>query len=154
MLATVFAHYETNVILPKRRDPDRMTNVERGFLLTRDRLMDFLSEKLPDGSMRSVHGKATRVSALDLPTQRAFWRVLHKLGCSARSIAIYMSYIAAAVNDAAKPRVVERDGREESSFSGARSSFSSTSLSRLSSRGLGLGLSAHASDSVSGTRYE
>jgi hypothetical protein len=113
MIATVLAHYETNVILPKRRQPDRKTNVERGFLLTRDRLMAFLSEKQPDGSMRSAHGKAARVSELDLPTQRAFWRVLHKLGCSARSIAIYMSYIAAAVNDAAKPRVVDRDGREE-----------------------------------------
>jgi hypothetical protein len=113
MIATVLAHYETNVILPKRRQPDRKTNVERGFLLTRDRLMAFLSEKQPDGSMRSAHGKAARVSELDLPTERAFWRVLHKLGCSARSIAIYMSYIAAAVNDAAKPRVVDRDGREE-----------------------------------------
>jgi len=75
--------------------------------------MDFLNEKLPEGSTRSALGKAARVSELDLPTQRAFCRVLHRQGCSARSIAIYMSYIAAAINDAAKPRIVERDGREE-----------------------------------------
>jgi hypothetical protein len=113
MLATVCSHYETHVLLPKRRLPDRKTNTERGFLLTRDRLMDFFAEVLSDGSTRSPHGKAVRVSELDLPTQRAFWRRLAKLGCSARSISLYMTYMAAAINDAAKPRIVERDGREE-----------------------------------------
>jgi len=113
MLATVLAHYETNIIVPKRRSPDRKTTVEQNFLLTRKRLMDFLSEKQPDGSMRSPNGKAARVSELDLPTQRAFWRRLVKMGCSASSISVYMTSIAAAINDAAKPRIVERDGREE-----------------------------------------
>lgn len=112
MLVTVFAAYETNVVLPKRRQPDRMTNMERGFLLTRDRLMEFFCERQVDGTMRSEHGKAARVAELTLPAQRAFWRLLVKHGCGARSIAIYMSYIAAAINDAAKPRVVERDGHE------------------------------------------
>jgi hypothetical protein len=63
--------------------------------------------------MRSPNGNAARVSELNLPTQRAFWRRLAKMGCRAASISLYMTYIAAAINDAAKPRIIERDGREE-----------------------------------------
>lgn len=106
MLATVWSHYETSVLAKKRRAPDRPTTTEVDFLRTRDRLMAIMAESSP-------HGPAARVAEFDLVAQRALWRSLHHdHGCSAKSISIYMSYLAAAIRDAARPRVVIRDGKE------------------------------------------
>jgi len=105
MMAAVLSHYRDTVILPKRREEGKPTTVEKNFELTQARMMDFLAK-------RSAHGKAARVSEFDLVAQRAFWRELHKIGCSPKSISTYLSYIAAAVNLAATPKVVERDGVE------------------------------------------
>lgn len=61
---------------------------------------------------RSDNGAAFRVSEFDLIAQRALWHRLHEDGCGAKAIATYMQYLNAAINAAAKPQIIERDGIE------------------------------------------
>ncbi|MBG6148664.1 hypothetical protein IWQ51_006831 [Labrenzia sp. EL_142] len=122
MFATVASSYRRRVLSSKRKIiVDSATGARRSvpsgtesdFNLTVKRLADFMTMATGESKPRSPNKQAFRVFEFDLPCQRAFWRYLstvHKLGT--QSISIYCSYLAAAISDAAKPRVEIVDGDE------------------------------------------
>lgn len=120
MFATVVSAYRRNVLAKKRKYVERdgeqvavKSGTETDFNLTVKRLSEFMANPPAGEAPRSPNGEAFRVAELNLTTQRAFWRHLAgRHGLSVRSIAIYSTYVAAAVNAGLRPFVEIVDGVE------------------------------------------